>query len=70
MAKKKKVSLKTKVKKVAKYVTNILAIINALLIGLNPIWNIPYIDKITASITVIIGVIGAYLLTNKVKKEN
>lgn len=70
MAKKKKVSLKTKIKKVAKYVTNILAIINALLIGLNPIWNIPYIDKITASITVIIGVIGTYLLGSKIKKEN
>ena len=70
MAKKKKVSLKTKIKKVAKYVTNVLAIINALLIGLNPIWNIPYIDKITASITVIIGVIGTYLLGSKIKKEN
>ena len=70
MAKKKKVSLKTKIKKVAKYVTNILAIINALLIGLNPIWNIPYIDKITASITVIIGVIGTYLLGSKIKKES
>lgn len=70
MAKKKKVSLKTKIKKVAKYVTNILAIINALLIGLNPIWNIPCVDKITASITVIIGVIGTYLLGSKIKKEN
>lgn len=54
------------IKKIAKYTTNILAIINALLIGLNPIWNIPYADKISASITVIIGVIGTYLLTPKV----
>lgn len=55
-----------KVKKVSKYVTNILAIINALLLGLAPIWNIPYSDEISGSITVIIGVIGTYLLGSKV----
>lgn len=54
------------IKKIAKYTTNILAIINALILGLDPIWNIPYADKISASITVIIGVIGTYLLTPKV----
>lgn len=54
-----------KVKKIAKYTTNILAIINALLLGLEPIWNIPYADKISATITVIIGVIGTYLLGQK-----
>lgn len=63
-----------KIKKIAKYTTNILAIINALLLGLEPIWNIPYIDKISATITVIIGVIGTYLLSDKAvnikKKEN
>lgn len=68
MAKKRKVSLKTKIKKIAKYTTNILAIINALLIGLNPIWNIPYGNEISASITVVIGVIGTYLLGSKIKK--
>ena len=56
-----------KIKKIAKYTTNILAIINALLLGLEPIWNIPYTDKISATITVIIGVIGTYLLGNKAK---
>lgn len=56
-----------KVKKIAKYTTNILAIINALLLGLEPIWNIPYVEKISATITVIIGVIGTYLLGNKAK---
>jgi hypothetical protein len=55
------------IKKIAKYTTNILAIINALLLGLEPIWNIPYTDKIAATITVIIGVIGTYLLGNKAK---
>ena len=51
-----------KIKKIAKYTTNILAIINALILGLDPIWNIPYADKISATIIVIIGVIGTYLL--------
>jgi hypothetical protein len=54
-----------KVKKIAKYTTNILAIINALLLGLNPIWNIPYTDEITKTIIVIVGVIGTYLLGDK-----
>lgn len=54
-----------KLKKIAKYVTNILAIVNALLLGLMPIWNIPYADKITATITVIIGVLGGGLIVTK-----
>jgi hypothetical protein len=53
------------IKKIAKYTTNILAIINALLLGLNPIWNIPYCSKITDTIIVITAVIGTYLLGNK-----
>lgn len=53
------------IKKISKYTTNILAIINALLLGLDPIWNIPYADKVTGTITVIIGVIGTYLLGGK-----
>lgn len=54
-----------KIKKIAKYTTNILCIINALLLGLDPIWNIPYADKISATIIVIVGVIGTYLLGDK-----
>ena len=54
-----------KIKKIAKYTTNILCIINALLLGLDPIWNIPYADKISASIIVIVGVIGTFLLGTK-----
>lgn len=53
-----------KIKKIAKYATNILAIVNALLIGILPIWNING-DKITDTIAVIIAVIGTYLLGNK-----
>ena len=62
-----------KVKKVSKYVLNILTIVNALLVGLNPIWNIPYADKTTATIAVVMAVISTYLLGNKavatMKKE-
>mgnify|MGYP001777408127 CR=1 FL=1 len=62
-----------KVKKVSKYVLNILTIVNALLVGLDPIWNIPYADKTTATIAVVMAVISTYLLGNKavtaMKKE-
>ena len=62
-----------KVKKVSKYVLNILTIVNALLVGLDPIWNIPYADKTTATIAVVMAVISTYLLGNKavatIKKE-
>ena len=56
-----------KIKKIAKYTTNILAIINAFILGLNPIWNIPYATKISETIIVVIGVIGVYLLGSKKK---
>ena len=54
-----------KIKKIAKYVLNSLTIANALLIGLDPIWNIPYADKTIATISVIMAVISTYLLGNK-----
>ena len=54
-----------KIKKIAKYVLNTLTIINALLIGLAPIWNIPYADDIVATISVVMAVISTYLLGNK-----
>ena len=54
-----------KVKTIAKYTTNILCILNALILVLDPIWNIPYADKISASIVGIVGVIGTYLLGSK-----
>lgn len=52
------------VKKISKYVLNTLTIINALIIGIAPIWNINA-DKITNTITVVIAVISTYLLGNK-----
>ena len=54
-----------KIKKISKYIMNILAMINALLVGLSPIWNWN-LDKITDSIVVITGVIGLYLVGGKV----
>ena len=54
-----------KIKKISKYVLNSLTIVNALLIGLDPIWTIPYADKTIATISVIMAVISTYLLGNK-----
>lgn len=56
--------MKNKIKKIAKYTMNILAMINALIIGLSPIWNWQ-LDKVTDSIVVVTGVIGAYLVAGK-----
>lgn len=55
-----------KIKKIAKYAVNILTAINALLLVLTPIWNIPFADKISATIIGVAGVIGSYLLGTKV----
>ena len=54
-----------KVKKVSKYVLNILTIANALLVGLTPIWGIPYGNEIIETITVIMAIISTYLLGDK-----
>ena len=53
------------IKKVSKYALNALTIINALLVGLNPIWGIPHADKVIATISVVMAVISTYLLGNK-----
>lgn len=61
-----------KIKKISKYVLNILTIINALIIGIAPIWEVNA-DKVTNTIAVIIAVISTYLLgdkaVNKIKGE-
>ena len=54
-----------KIKTVSKYLLNILTIFNALLVGLDPIWNIPYADKTIATVSVVMAVISTYLLGNK-----
>lgn len=68
---KRKVSVKTKIKKIAKYVLNILGAISMLVVGLNSIdgITIPYATQIVSAIAVINGVISTYLLSSKVKKE-
>lgn len=57
--------MKEKIKKISKYTMNILAMINAIIIGLSPIWNWQ-LDKITDTIAVLIGVIGLYLVGGKI----
>lgn len=52
------------VKKISKYVLNVLTIVNALIIGIAPIWNINA-DKVTNTIAVVIAAISTYLLGNK-----
>ena len=56
-----------KVKKIAKYATNILAIISALVAGISAVEGItiPYAIQIVQVIAVIQGVIGTYLLRSK-----
>lgn len=60
--------MKKKIKKIAKYTMNILAMINAIIIGLSPIWGWN-LDKVTDSIIVVTGVIGAYLVAGKMWGE-
>jgi hypothetical protein len=57
-----------KFKKIVKYALNVLAIINALIIGIAPIWGYNA-DKITNTIAVIIAVLSTYLLGQKFNKE-
>ena len=57
-----------KIKTIAKYAINILAIISALVTGINAVEGItiPYVAQITGVITAINSVISTYLLGNKV----
>lgn len=60
-----------KVKKIAKYTTNVLGIIAALVAGINAVdgIEIPYAIQIVQIIAVLQGVIGTYLLGQKIVKE-
>lgn len=57
--------MKKKIKTISKYTMNILAMINAILIGLSPIWGW-HLDKLTDSIVVINGIIGLWLVGGKI----
>lgn len=61
-----------KVKKIAKYTTNILGMIAAIILGLNSIEGItiPYTHQIVEVIAVFQGVIATYLLGGKLFSEN
>ena len=61
--------MKKEIKKVSKYALNVLTIINALLMGLDPIWGIPNADKFIQTIAVVMAVISTYLLGQKVVKK-
>lgn len=60
-----------KVKKISKYVLNVLTIINALILGINSVEGItiPYCPQITGVISVVMGVISTYLLGQKAIKK-
>ena len=59
--------MKEKIKKYAKYTTNILGIIATLILGFNAIdgITIPYTTQIVEGIAVVQGVIGTYLISGK-----
>lgn len=57
--------MKDKIKKISKYIVNIMNMVNALILVLDPIWGIPYADKISATLIGVGGVIGAYLISDK-----
>ena len=56
-----------KIKKIEKYTTNVLAILGALVAGINAVdgITIPYAIQIVQIIAVVQGVIGTYLLGQK-----
>lgn len=57
--------MKEKVKKISKYVLNFLNMINLLMLGLAEVWGWN-IDRISATIVVITGVISAWLVSGKI----
>ena len=67
----KELTKKEKVKKIAKYTTNILGAISALIVGINAIEGItiPYAIQIVQVIAVVQGVIGTYLIGSKATKK-
>lgn len=58
-----------KFKKIMKYVVNGINFVNAVLIGITPIWNIPYGEEISKTLIVLAGAISVYLLGNKITSK-
>lgn len=69
MAKKSK--KKVNIKVIIKYTTNILAMVSAIIVGINKIEgiDIPYANTIVEIIAVITGVIGTYLTGSKISSK-
>ena len=57
--------MKEKIKTISKYAVNILNMVNMLLLGLANVWGWN-IDKVSATIIVVAGVISAYLTSGKI----
>lgn len=68
----KELSTSQKIKKVAKWVVNILNFTNAIILVLIPIWNLPDVFELVSKTLIgISGVISAYLIGDTItKKEN
>ena len=64
--------MKNKIKKYAKYTTNILGMVGTIILGLNKIdgITIPYAKQITEIIILFQGVIGSYLIGGKLWGDN
>jgi len=63
--------MKAKVKKISKYVLNFLNMINLLMLALAEVWGWN-VDKLSATIVAVTGVISAWLVSGKlfdVKEE-
>ena len=54
-----------KFKTIMKYVVNGINFANAIIIGITPIWNIPYGEEISKTLIVLAGAISVYLLGQK-----
>lgn len=60
-----------KFKTIMKYVVNGINFVNAIIIGITPIWNIPYGEEISKTLIVVAGAISVYLLGQKaLEKED
>lgn len=63
--------MKNKIKKISKYVLNFLNMINLLMLALAEVWGWN-VDKLSATIVAVTGVISAWLVSGKlfdVKEE-
>lgn len=66
----KELSTTQKVKKIAKWIVNILNFINAIILVLIPIWNLPDVFELVSKTLIgISGVISVYLIGNTITKK-